>query len=70
MLRWSEYGDLDRDGLPNWFEMYWFGRFGDLATATNVEPNAVGADGKTLLQHYLDQIDPRQDTERTRDGNR
>jgi len=21
---YSEYGDLDNDGLPNWFEMYWF----------------------------------------------
>jgi hypothetical protein len=69
MLRWSEYGDLDRDGLPNWFEMYWFGRFGDLATATNAEPNAVGAAGQTLLQHYRDQTDPRQDTERTKEGN-
>jgi hypothetical protein len=24
MLRYSEYGDADNDGLPNWFEMYWF----------------------------------------------
>ena len=24
MLRYSEYGDADGDGLPNWFEMYWF----------------------------------------------
>ncbi len=23
-LLYSEYGDLDNDGLPNWFEMYWF----------------------------------------------
>jgi len=23
-LLYSEYGDLDGDGLPNWFEMYWF----------------------------------------------
>ena len=21
---YREYGDLDGDGLPNWFEMYWF----------------------------------------------
>lgn len=21
---YSEYGDVDHDGLPNWFEMYWF----------------------------------------------
>jgi hypothetical protein len=24
MLLYSEYGDADGDGLPNWFEMYWF----------------------------------------------
>ena len=24
MLTYSEYGDADADGLPNWFEMYWF----------------------------------------------
>ena len=23
---YSEYGDKDKDGLPNWFEMYWFSR--------------------------------------------
>jgi hypothetical protein len=26
MLRYSEYGDADGDGLPNWFEMYWFSK--------------------------------------------
>jgi hypothetical protein len=57
-LLWSEYGDLDGDGLPNWFEMYWFGKFGDLSTATVADPNAVGAGGKTVLQHYRDQTDP------------
>ncbi len=25
-LLYSEYGDLDNDGMPNWFEMYWFSR--------------------------------------------
>lgn len=24
MFVYSEYGDADNDGLPNWFEMYWF----------------------------------------------
>lgn len=24
-LLYSEYGDIDSDGLPNWFEMYYFG---------------------------------------------
>ncbi len=23
---YSEYGDVDNDGLPNWFEMYWFSK--------------------------------------------
>ncbi len=23
---YSEYGDIDSDGLPNWFEMYWFSK--------------------------------------------
>ncbi|MBM4030805.1 MAG: hypothetical protein FJ291_03370 [Planctomycetes bacterium] len=35
---YSEYGDADRDGLPNWFEMYWFGKWGDLRTATVADP--------------------------------
>jgi len=55
----SEYGDDDGDGLPNWFEMYWFGKFLDWSTATVAAPDAdPNADGKTNLQHYLDQTDP------------
>jgi hypothetical protein len=34
----SEYGDVDKDGLPNWFEMYWFGKFLDWSTVTGAEP--------------------------------
>jgi len=52
------YADDDGDGLPNWFEMYWFGTFLDWSTATGADPAAIGADGKTLLEHYLDQTDP------------
>ncbi len=26
MFCWSEYADADKDGLPNWFEMYWFSK--------------------------------------------
>jgi hypothetical protein len=58
MFIWSEYGDIDQDGLPNWFEMYWFGKWGDMSTAGCADPKALGAGGKTLLQHYLDQTDP------------
>lgn len=60
----GEYADDDGDALPNWFEMYWFGKFLDWNTATKSDPNTLGADGKTLLQHYLDQTDPTRDAAR------
>ena len=55
---WSEYGDIDGDGLPNWFEMYWFGKFGDLKTATKADPKTIAPNGKTLLECYQQQLDP------------
>lgn len=59
VFTYSEYGDADGDGLPNWFEMLWYGKFGDMRTATVAEPDADPAGtGKTNLQHYLDQTDP------------
>lgn len=59
MFKYSEYGDADGDGLPNWFEMLWYGKFGDMSTATVAKPDADPArTGKTNLQHYLDQTDP------------
>ncbi len=58
MFCWSEYGDADKDGLPNWFEMYWFGKFGDMSTATCADPKAVTPSGKTVIQEYLEQTDP------------
>jgi len=61
----GEYADDDRDGLPNWFEMYWYGKFLDYRTCTNADPETVGAGGKTLLQHYLDQTDPAEAQPRT-----
>jgi hypothetical protein len=54
----GEYADDDQDGLPNWFEMYWFGKCLDWSTATVADPKALGKDGKTNLQHYLDQTAP------------
>jgi hypothetical protein len=58
-FHYSEYGDADGDGLPNWFEMLWYGKFGDMRTATVADPDADPADtGKTNLQHYRDQTDP------------
>jgi hypothetical protein len=58
-FNYSEYGDADGDGLPNWFEMLWYGKFGDMRTATDADADADPAGtGKTNLQHYLDQTDP------------
>jgi hypothetical protein len=58
-FNYSEYGDADSDGLPNWFEMLWYGKFGTMKTATIAEPGDDPAGtGKTNLQHYLDQTDP------------
>ncbi|MCX7935764.1 MAG: hypothetical protein N3A66_10965, partial [Planctomycetota bacterium] len=59
MFQYSEYGDADSDGLPNWFEMLWFGKFGDMSTATVAKPDEdPDGDGKTNLQEYLEQTDP------------
>ena len=59
MFVYSEYGDADRDGLPNWFEMLWFGKWGDMSTATCADPkDDPDLDGKTNLQEYLEQTDP------------
>jgi len=59
MLRYSEYGDLDNDGLPNWFEMYWFGKWADMKTATVARSDDdPDKDGKTNLEEYLAQTDP------------
>jgi len=55
----AEYADDDGDGLPNWWEMYWYGKFLDYSTATIAKPNEDPYHtGETNLQHYLDQTDP------------
>ena len=52
-LRWSEMGDADGDGLPNWFEMAFFGRYPDLATAGAGDPaDDPDGDGATNLEEY------------------
>lgn len=56
----SEYGDVDGDGLPNWFEMFYFGQ-GWLNLTDRAGAMANGdenRDGKTNLTHYLDGTNP------------
>ncbi|MDO4575934.1 MAG: endo-1,3-alpha-glucanase family glycosylhydrolase [Planctomycetia bacterium] len=58
-LHYSEYGDLDADGLPNFWEMYWFGTFPRLETATAALPHDdPDNDGFSNLQEYQNQTNP------------
>lgn len=56
----AQHTDSDNDGMPDWYEMYWFNNILlDWSVATNVDPNAdFDKDGKTNLQEYLAQTDP------------
>lgn len=59
LLNTGEYGDADNDGLPNWFEMYWFGTFLDWSNCTVADPDAdPDGDGRTNLQEYRAQTAP------------
>ena len=58
-LRWGDYGDIDGDGLPNWFEMLFFGRYPFLDTAAAADPAAdPDGDGATNLDEFLRRTDP------------
>ncbi|MGV8096211.1 MAG: endo-1,3-alpha-glucanase family glycosylhydrolase [Mangrovibacterium sp.] len=53
------YADKDNDGLPNWFEMYWFGLYGDFSTCTGANPgDDPDYDGFPNLQEYKNCTDP------------
>jgi hypothetical protein len=59
VFHYSEYGDADNDGLPNWFEMYWFGKWLDYSTMTAADPNAdPDNDGATNLQEFKARTNP------------
>ena len=58
-LKWSEMGDVDGDGMPNWFEMAFFGKYPDLSTAEAGDPNAdIDGDGATNLEEYERRTNP------------
>jgi hypothetical protein len=49
----SEYGDADGNGLPNWFERYYFGQW------CGLDPHAdPDRDGNSNRQEFLDGTDP------------
>lgn len=58
-LRWSEMGDVDGDGMPNWFEMAFFGAYPDMATAGAGDPDAdPDGDGATNREECERQTNP------------
>jgi hypothetical protein len=59
-FQFSEYGDVDQDGLPNWFEMFYFGA-GWLHGEDQNRAQAHGDenfDGRTNLEHYRQTTNP------------
>lgn len=55
----SENGDDDGDGLPNWFEMVYFGKFPFRETATAARPgDDPDGDGLTNMQEYRGRTNP------------
>jgi hypothetical protein len=62
-LLYSENGDLDGDGLPNWFEMYYSGHFPFLEHATQLRPKEdPDLDGLDNLTEYRNQSNPLKET--------
>ncbi len=56
---YTENADDDGDGMPNWYEMVYFGKFPLASTATVANPNEdPDGDGRTNLQEYRDRTNP------------
>lgn len=56
---YAENADDDGDGMPNWFEMFFFGRFPDRSTATAGDPDDdPDVDFATNLEEYRASTDP------------
>ena len=56
---YTENADNDGDGLPNWWEMIYFGNFPLMSTATAADAKAdPDGDGRTNLQEYRDKTNP------------
>ena len=66
---YSEMGDLDGDGMPNWYEMLFFGRFPDMSTAASGDPeDDPDDDFATNLEEYRNFTDPTKADEPYRKG--
>lgn len=50
---YSEYGDADNDGLPNWFEMYWFSKERGFSPKVP-ENDLLGDKAPTRFSRWLD----------------
>ena len=56
---YAENADDDGDGLPNWWEMVYFGKFPLMSTATAADAKAdPDGDGRTNLQEFRDRTNP------------
>ena len=56
----AENADDDGDGLPNWFEMLYFGRFPDVSTACGARPNDdYDCDGLSNIEEFRLGTDPK-----------
>ena len=56
---YTENADDDGDGMPNWYEMIYFGNFPRMSTATAGDPDGdPDGDGRTNLQEFRDRTNP------------